>query len=250
MKTVNTRTGDMVDLVSDLFEFFEDNTYSDRMVEKMAKAIDEFRNTNTVSSLEFYEHYFFNNKGIIAITAQQWNKIVFSSNIIFNTILSKFLKIYTVDIYGSKIYQFNGNDATVNRNKVNSFFSQLNQIIIPFNYEKIDDFVHSLIKEAFDSNYNKRNILWQAFELSFLYSIFREVSEDLTIDTVDKKEEKKVKEVDILHTITDEERELVNSLLSSPVISKVFKRINSKKEYNEVVDEFIRISLIWARRDK
>lgn len=239
------------DLASDTFEFFQSSAnYSDRMIEKMSNTIDEFRKSSGIKELEVYEHFFFSNPGVVKISSQQWSKILFSTNIVFNTIITKFLKIYTIDIYGSKIYQFNNNDARVFRNKVNTFFNNVNEYIIPFNYEKVDKFVHELIKESFDNNYAKRDIIWKVFELSFLCSVFRDVSDDLTIiDTKTGEVKKESSEVDILDTITDEEKELVNSLFKSPIIGKAFNKI-PKDEFAKVVDEFIRISIIWARRDK
>ena len=239
------------DLITDIFEFFHSNNpYSERMIEKMNNSIDEFRKTSGIKDIEVYEHFFFNNPGVIKISSQQWTKIQFSTNIIFNSIITKFLKIFTIDIYGSKIYQFNNNDARVFRNKVSSFFSNINEYIIPFEYEKVDKFVHILIRESLDNNYAKRDIIWKAFELSLLCSIFRDVSDDLTIsDTKSEEVDKKCNEVDILDTISDEEKELVDSLFKCPIIGKAFDKI-PKDEFAKVVDEFIRISIIWARRDK
>ena len=239
-------------IVTDLFEFFENsNNYSDRMIDKMNEVIKTFSKTNDIKDVEFYQHYFFGSKGIITIGSQQWKKIVFSSNIIFNSFLSKFLKEYTMDIYGSKIYQFNNNDARVYRNKVSNFFNKVNDVIVPFNYGKIEEFVHDLLKESLDNNYSGKCLVWRVFEISFLHSIFREIEEKRGVMNADKIKEysEELRVADVIDTNTEDESELIDLLLGSPIVKKALSKFN-KSDRNEIVDEIIKVSSIWAKSRK
>lgn len=237
-------------ITRELFDGIKENfTYSDRMEEKMFRVITEYSREHKIGDLELYQYAFFgDNDTRTLMDKATWKKVCFSASMILNAILSNFLKIYTVDIYGSKIFQFNNNDLHACRTMVARFFDEVNESsLTPYRCASVNKFIKDFVRESMNGGYIKFPV-WKAFELSLLYSIYRHTNDESKITNVEKKEtEDKPKEIDILETLNDDEKELVDNLFKSPVINKLFKG-HSEEMYKKFVDEFIRISIIWARR--